>query len=151
VSEKWGRTGRVELGQVDVNRPDGFFRVYADGAFLGYCTMTAEGDTCYWAFRNSDEVDGFPSLGHAVMYLLRRAAPDVWRAERPVVWRVVRGAASFPVSRWHVHAPRGHQEPVRPWSDACSPEHVDSLASAELANWYADVYARAEYAGTVAR
>jgi hypothetical protein len=148
MSEGWGRTGRVRLDA----RGGNLVLVLAGGEFLGGVWAVTTG----WVGevfppRKYAIESRFTSLDAAVCWVLRRAAPDVWRAERPVVWRVVRGAASFPVSRWHVHAPRGHQEPVRPWSDACSPEHVDSLASAELANWYADVYARAEYAGTVAR
>ena len=93
----WGWTGRVTLGR---KRSDDFSddemtsRVKVDSLIAGRVLYPRDsawpgyGAICALGPRSGRYVDHLPSLDAAVMWVLRRAAPDVWRAERGPVWRV---------------------------------------------------------------
>jgi hypothetical protein len=59
------------------------------------------------------ERDDLPSRDEAIMWVLRRARPDVWRQERPVVWRVWAERVSTRPPRWQWWAgPLGDPDPL---------------------------------------
>lgn len=105
----WGRTGRVTL-----NGPPGFATnrrgqvsdVLVDGAEVGW--VGAPNDVFEWwavpTYPSRCNLD-LPTLDHAVMWVLRRARPDVWRAERGPVARVER--CQFAHGAWHVYTSGG--------------------------------------------
>ena len=90
-------------------------------------------------------VDHLPDLDHAVMWVLRRAAPKVWREERGPVWRVVPmwPTSAFasapterpkrPATRWLVEPPAHAlgMETFREWLPALM--YADRRASEEVA------------------
>lgn len=83
--QPWGRTGRVTLHTAADSR---YHSVWVDGEDAGYTRASVDGTWCAHGWPLCD--GPFPSLDHAVMQVLRRTAPDVWRAERPVVYSVAR-------------------------------------------------------------
>ena len=106
----WGRTGRVtvsaEYAYGDVTRD-----IVVDGAPRGRTLSPRPEPDRFggWGAINYDPYgyqDDLPSLDAAVMWVLRRAAPDVWRAERGPVclvrWRPE--AKPYP---WHLFLPGG--------------------------------------------
>lgn len=96
----WGRTGRVTLdGEV-------LPWVRVDEVPVGW-VYTPDEDYAGWGPRTlrAYYAEHLPSLDAAVMWVLRRVDPGLWREERGEVWRVERGPEIAHVARWHVHAP----------------------------------------------
>ena len=129
----WGKTGRVVLAQyTDTDGetwPD--FDVYADGEGVGRAYRHTRNSR--WATSTGPNLGPLlPSLDAAVMWVLRRAAPDVWREERGPVVRVepMWPLAAFSgltglarprraATRWVVDAPDGRPaETFQSWPDA---------------------------------
>lgn len=138
MSEAWGTTGRVTL---ETMYSGDLIEIRLDGdVVLGhYCPN----DLHAWSARVWRFSPEIPSRDAAVMWVLRHTAPDVWRAERPVVYRVVRGVERFPVARWHLHYADTDD---RSGYALCVPEHVDSDQTWDRAFPYALRLAQDEYA-----
>ena len=101
----WGKTGRVVLGAG--SDPD----VLVGGVVVGWVGERREG----WIASATPHAPAFgwhiPSRDAAIMWVLRRAAPDVWREERGAVWRVASGCIRFGSCQcryhWHIYRPDG--------------------------------------------
>ena len=151
MSESWGKTGRVTL-RTWPTESDADAEVVVDGVLLGDAWRITYGESAgLWFGRTThtdpeswEASDDLPDRDAAVMWVLRRTAPDVWRAERPVVWRVARGEERFPVARWHVHNP--DTDDRSGYTVLCGPDHVDSDPTWHLAFPLALRLARDEYA-----
>ena len=104
----WGRTGRVELSPGVLVASD--WHVYADTHYAGAVWVPGDGTFCgdpWVGGLGHGRRGGLPSFSSAVMWVLQhavgsdrdrtKAIRDVWRAERPVVWRVARSAI---LSEW---------------------------------------------------
>lgn len=129
----WGKTGRIVLAQyVDTDGetwPD--YDVYADGEGVGRVQQLLHRG---WAAEVGALLGPttLPSLDAAVMWVLRRAAPAVWREERGPVARVepmwpldaFRGLLGLArprcaATRWAASTPGGHAvETFQSWADA---------------------------------
>lgn len=147
MSEAWGTTGRVTVH----DRYEGILtEVYLDEDTLDEVLLGHfyPDDKYAWDARACRFSPVVPTLDAAVMWILRRTVPSVWRAERPVVYRVVRGPDVFPMGRWHLHYADADD---RSWNPNCVPEHVDSDPTWESAFPYAVRRASAEYAARAAR
>lgn len=115
----WGRTGRVTIqGPITSSTLPG---ILVDGLDVGWL-YTPDDWHPLWGTRAVVPgrpgipsgvlvAQDLPNLDAAVAWVLRRAAPDVWRQERGPVWRVASGCIRFGYCQcryhWHIYRPDG--------------------------------------------
>lgn len=100
MSTAWGKTGRVTLDAAGYTH---VLRVMVDGKKVG-AIVGHSGSSSAW----DCEIPGLngpgwawwwdgvaPNRDAAIMWVLRRAAPKVWREERPVVWKAYRHSRRY--------------------------------------------------------
>ena len=107
----WGKSGRVTLDSRDAELPG----VRIDGKRVGWLYSPDQGHP-RWGARTFDDapagfewIDGaFPSLDAAVLWVLRRVDPALWRQERGEVWTVRKlGRRGVVIEPWHIHRAPG--------------------------------------------
>ena len=132
----WGKTGRVTLGPKRFDGIETTTWVHLHGRpiarvfhprMLSFPHYGVDAEPPLVAYK-----EGFDSLDAAVMWVLRRAAPAVWREERGPVARVepmwpldaFRGLLGLArprcaATRWAASTPGGHAvETFQSWADA---------------------------------
>ena len=120
----WGKTGRVEVVEYGEE-----LLVFGDSARAGEVTLVKHGASRGKWFgavgsmstppRKFAWSPDLPSLDHAVMWVLRRAAPDAWRAERGPVWRVTGSGLTVRGLHWRATVPQGDMAYlVETWREA---------------------------------
>lgn len=102
MSTAWGKTGRVTLVEPGEY---GYSQVIVGGRKVGEVWPLVGKGTWFGSLGSSDDPPhpfgwsaDLPAFDHAVMWVLRRAAPKVWREERGPVARVALTAGGWMVT-----------------------------------------------------